>query len=108
MDDAVELLDRRPFIALGLLRVWIRDELGHDDGRPADGLHDMVVPEAGQKLMNEIRVGVRVCDRLAMLRTADNQMEVQSDAARLSAAMSEWRDARAAGFPDPDAQNAEA
>ena len=99
LEYAVDVFDRRPLIALGLLRVWIRDELGFEHGGPSDGLSEMVVPEAGRMLMAEIAYGAKVCDCLGMLRTADNEDEVKSDAAELSTAMSQWRASRGARHP---------
>lgn len=83
----------RPGAALELLAAWMRDayRLPNERDVPfAHGLGDDKLVDYANDLRRELQVSTRVCEALAMLYTADNQSEFDSDTDRLKRSLKSY------------------
>jgi hypothetical protein len=84
--DDFSCASRRSSTALWFLLGWIADTFPKAvriKPRAADGLAEMVVPEACEPVMEEIGAGAEVAEAYAMLLTADNSIQAAGDIAQL-------------------------
>ena len=82
LDSKGQFTSRRVATALGILLRWIHETLPESvriEARPGDGLDQMIVPHDYRELLEEIRDGALVGQKLFWLLTADSLLDFKTD-----------------------------